>query len=233
MNNKFNPIKPCSNCGFLPFCSLDGGIPHWLNQISSAVKQYHVLKTKQTLFLPQNKFHNLYAIKSGSLKTFEVDKEGNELIRGFYFTGEILGFEAIASGTYLFSAIALSETIVCEIPYNHCLELLNSNSSLQKHLLYLFSQKLMVGSYLNFVTAEQRLAAFLIDLFQRLQVSEQHMEFTLPMSRQDIGNYLGLTAETISRLFSQFKKNRIISIEHKKIQFFQLDQLKLIAAVAS
>lgn len=233
MSEKVYPIQSCSNCGFFSFCTLDGGSPHWLNQISSAVKQHHVLKTRQALYFPQNKFHSLYAIKSGNLKTFKVDRDGNELIRGFYFAGEILGFEAIASGTYLFSAIALSETIVCEIPYNHCIELLNSNPSLQKHILYLFSQKLMVGSYLSLVTAEQRLAAFLIDLFQRLHVGEQRMEFILPMSRQDIGNYLGLTAETISRLFSQFKENKIISIEHKKIQFLQLDQLKLIAGVVN
>lgn len=233
MSEKVNHIQPCSNCGFFPFCTLDPGSPHWLNQISSAVKQQHVLKTRQALYFPQTSFHSLYAIKSGNLKTFEVDRDGNELIRGFYFAGEILGFEAIASGTYLFSAIALSETIVCEIPYNHFIELLNSNPSLQKQILYLISQKLTVGSYLSFVTAEQRLAAFLIDLFQRLHVCEQRMEFILPMSRQDIGNYLGLTAETISRLFSQFKENKIISIEHKNIQFLQLDQLKLIAGVVN
>lgn len=233
MNKKVNPIHPCSNCGFFPFCTIDGGIPQWINQISSAVKQQHVLKTRQILYFPQNKFHSLYAIKSGVLKTFEVDSQGNELIRGFYFAGEILGFEAIASETYLYSAIALSETIVCEIPYNHFVELLNSNPRLQKHLFYLFSQKLTLGTYLSFVTAEQRLAAFLIDLFQRLHVCEQRMEFILPMSRQDIGSYLGLTAETISRLFSQFKKNKIISIEHKNIQFLQLDQLKLIAGLVN
>lgn len=229
MNKKADNNLSCLKCGFAPFCSLDKGNPRWLNQINSTVKQEHVLKAKQALYFPQNRFHSLYAIKSGNLKTFEVDSEGNELIRGFYFPGEILGFEAIASGTYLFSATALSESLVCEIPYHHFMELLNSNTTLQKQVLYLISQQLMVGSYLGFVTAEQRLAAFLIDLFKRLHVCEQHMEFILPMSRQDIGNYLGLTAETVSRTFSQFKENKIISIEHKKIQFLQLDQLKLIA----
>ncbi|WP_237761367.1 helix-turn-helix domain-containing protein [Legionella cherrii] len=233
MRDTVNKTHSCSNCGFFPFCTLEEGSPHWINQISSAVKQQHVVKKRQALYFPQNTFHSLYAIKSGNLKTFEVDREGNELIRGFYFAGEILGFEAIASGTYLFSAVALSETVVCEIPYNHFIGLLNSNSSLQKHILYLISQKLTVGSYLNFVTAEQRLAAFLIDLFKRLHGCEQHMELILPMSRQDIGNYLGLTAETVSRLFSQFKENKMISIEQKKVQFLQLDQLKLMAGIVN
>lgn len=229
MIKTINPTQSCSHCGFLSFCTLDGGSPQWIKQTSAAVKQEHLLKTKETLYFPQNTFHSLYAIKSGSLKTFEVDKDGNEIIRGFYFAGEILGFEAIASGTYLFSAKALSETIVCEIPYNHFVALLNSNSSLQKQILYLISQKLSIGSYLNFITAEQRLAAFLIDLFKRLHVCEQKMELILPMSRQDIGNYLGLSAETISRLFSQFKENKLISIKDKHIQFLKFDRLKFMA----
>lgn len=232
MKKNANHSPSCSSCGFFPFCNLEEANSRWVNQINSAVKQQHFLKRREA-FLLQNTFHSLYAIKSGILKTFEVDSEGNELIRGFYFAGEILGFEGIAKGNYLFSAEALSETQVCEIPYYHFVELLSSNSSLQKQILYLISQQLTVGSYLRFVTAEQRLAAFLIDLFMRLQVCDQRMEFLLPMSRQDIGNYLRLTAETISRLFTRFKENKIISIEHKKIQFLQLDQLKSIAGIVN
>lgn len=227
--------QSCSNCGFSPFCTLEEAEANsrWVNQVSSAVKQQHVLKKKQSLYFPKTTFHNLYAIKSGCLKTYEVDSDGNELIRGFYFAGEILGFDAIARGDYRYSAIALSDALVCEIPYIHFTELLCSHPNLQKQILYLISQQLAIGSYLNFITAEQRLAAFLIDLSKRLVVCEQHREFLLPMSRQDIGNYLGLTAETISRLFTQFKNNKIISIEHKKIQLLQLDQLKSIAGVVN
>ncbi len=231
MNNKANSISSCSSCGFSPFCHLEEVNPRWIHQINSAVKQQFLLKKKQPLYVPQNTFHSLYAIQSGCLKTYEIDRDGNELINGFYFPGEILGFEAIARGNYLFSAVALSETLVCEIPYSLFIELLNSNSSLQKQVLYLMSQQLTTGTYLNFVTAEQRLAAFLIDLSKRLFVSEQPLEFSLPMSRQDIGNYLRLTAETISRLFTQFKASKIISIEHKKIKFLQLAQLETIAGI--
>lgn len=232
MNEKVSHTPSCWNCGFSPFCNLEEVNPRWVTQINSAVKQQHVLKKRQPLYFPQNIFHSLYAIKSGSLKTYEVDSEGNELTRGFYFAGEILGFEAIARGNYLFSAVALSDAVVCEIPYSNFIELLSADSSLPKQILYLISQQLTVGLYLSFITAEQRLAAFLIDLFKRFHVCDQSMELVLPMSRQDIGNYLGLTAETISRLLTQFKENKIISVEHKKIQFLQLDQLKLIAGVS-
>lgn len=198
--------------------------------MSPAVKQQYALKKRETLYFPETTFTSLYAIQSGSIKTFEIDQQGNELIHGFYFSGEILGYEGIARGQYLFSAVALSDTVVCEIPYSNFVELLNLNPSLQKHILFLFSQRLSMGSYLCFVTAEQRLAAFLIDLSQRLSFS-QNRHFELPMSRQDIGNYLGLTTETVSRLLSKFKENKLIHVEHKNIEFLQFDQLKLIAGI--
>ncbi|MDI1352758.1 MAG: helix-turn-helix domain-containing protein [bacterium] len=222
--------KPtCEHCSFSPFCSADEASLDWMNQKNNAVKQRYHLKKNEALYLPHNTFRNLYAIQLGSLKTYQVDNEGNELIRGFYFSGEVLGFEAIYSRHYLFSAVALSETVVCEIPYDNFLELLQLNTSLQKQILHLMSQQLTVGSYLSSITAEQRLAAFLLDLAERLNPVERQLEFLLPMSRQDMGNYLKLTAETISRLLSQFKAHKLIAIDHKKIKLLQPEQLKLIA----
>ena len=153
------------------------------------------------------------------------------MIRGFYFAGEILGLEAIYTRNYLCSAVALSETVVCEIPYDNCLELLQSDPALQKHFLNLMSQQLNINSYLFSIKAEQRLAAFLIDLSSRLHPCEKKIELLLPISRQDIGNYLRLTTETISRIFSRLKENKIISIDYKKIRFLQPETLKLIAGV--
>lgn len=226
-----NSSQSCTNCGFFLFCNLEGANPRGVHQSNSAVKQPLALKKKQSLYFPQKPFQSLYAIQSGCLKTYETDREGNELINGFYFAGEIFGFEAIARGNYIFSAATLSDALICEIPYIRVIELLSSNSSLQKQILHLMSQQLTTGIYTNFITAEQRLAAFLIDLSKRLFISEESIEFLLPMSRQDIGSYLRLTAETISRLFTQFKDKKIISIEHKNIQFLQLDQLKSIAGI--
>ena len=227
-----NNHPTCAHCTFAPFCISERDNSRWMKQINlAAVKQHHHLKKHEVLYLPQNMFRNLYAIQRGNLKTYQVDANGNELIRGFYFAGEVLGFEAIYTRNYLFSAVALSETVVCEIPYDNVLELMHANPSLQKHILYLISQQLNIGSYLFSITAEQRLAAFLIDLSTRLHPLEMQLEFLLPMSRQDIGNYLKLTAETISRLLSQFKENKIIAIDHKKIQFLQLEKLKLIADI--
>jgi len=231
MVNQTATKQTCTTCTFSPFCTTEVKDLQWSNQINNAVKQHYHLKKNEVLCLPDNTFKNLYAIQQGVLKTYQVDTNGNELIKGFYFGGEVLGFEAIYTQHYPFSAIALAETIVCEIPYDNFLELLNSNPSLQKHILHLTSLQLNIGSYLSLITAEQRLAAFLIDLSKRLHPEKQQLEFILPMSRQDIGNYLRLTAETISRLLTQFKENKIISIDHKKIQIDLPEKLKLIAGM--
>lgn len=219
----------CERCSFSPFCIIEGKNSRWLHQINRAVKQHHYLKKHEALYLSRNMFRNIYAIQYGNLKTYQVDVAGNELIQGFYFSGEVLGFEAIYTGHYLFSARALSDSVICEIPYDNFLELLELHPELQKHILYIMSQQLNMGNYLFSITAEQRLAAFLIDLSFRLHPSDIQTNFILPMSRQDMGNYLKLTAETISRLLSQFKENKIIAIDHKNIQFLQPEKLKRIA----
>lgn len=233
MNKKTNDNDSCLNCGFIPFCSIEETYPEWSPKNNVVVKQQISLKKKHVLHFRQTAFKSLYVIQSGGLKTFEVDNEGNELIRGFYFAGEILGLEAIASGTYLFTAMALTNTVLCEVPYNHFIELLNCNTRLQKQILCLTSKQLTANFYLNYLTAEQRFACFLIDLFNRLHVNTQCMEFLLPMSRQDIGNYLRLSGESVSRLFTRFKEKKIIAIDHKKIQIIDLDQLKQISALVN
>lgn len=221
----------CEQCDFSPFCIAENKPVHWMQENNAAAKQQFQLKKNEVLYFPQNTFRNLYAIQQGNLKTYHIDADGNELIKGFYFKGDILGFETIYSGHYLLSAVALTPTVVCEIPYDNFLELLQLNPSLQKYVLYLMSQQLNAGFYLSSVTAEQRLAAFLIDISLRLEPLDTPLSYLLPMSRQDMGNYLRLTAETVSRILSQFKKNKIIMIDNKKIQILRLEQLKLIADI--
>lgn len=216
--------ESCHQCTFAAFCFYD-------NEDSplQTVKHQRGLKRKEALCLPKNKFQNLYVVQEGAIKTYQVEADGKELIRGFYFAGEILGYEAIYSGHYPFSAVALTETVVCEIPYEKFLEIVYSKPSLQKRTLHLISKQLNAGSYLVSTNAEQRLAAFILDLATRLHPTDPALDFTLPMSRQDIGNYLRLTAETISRIFSRLQKNAIVESNHKKIRILQPKKLKQIA----
>lgn len=220
----------CTRCTFASFCSLtERKKSQRVPTETLTVKQRRLIKRNETLFLPNNKFQNLYIIQKGALKTYRVEADGREVVRGFYFAGEMLGYEAIYTGHHLFSAVSLSETVVCELPYADFLESLHKKPLLQKQILQLMSQQLMMGSYLVLTTAKQRLAAFLIDLAARLYPHEKATEFTLPMSRQDIGNYLKLTGETVSRLFSQLQKTKLITVKQKKIYFLKPDTLKQLA----
>ena len=187
------------------------------------------LKRKETLHSANDTFTHLYAIQRGALKTYETDPAGNELIRGFYFKKEVYGYDAIYQSRHHFSSMALTETVVCEISYQHFIELIRAEPEILTRSLYLMSQQLTIGSYLKYLTAQQKLTSFLLDLSLRLSTDESPSDFLLPMSYQDIGNYLGLATETISRLLSQLKHKEIISIENKHIYFIKPDELKRIA----
>lgn len=227
MHTTTRPHFICNDCIFSLACSEDENSP--IRKSTSLVKQYRVLKPREVLYLPKNKFQYLYVVQKGAIKTYQTEADGHELIRGFYFAGEILGYEAISAGFYPFSAVSLCETLICEIPYSSLLKFLQNKILLQENILHSISQQLNIGVYLASSTADQRLAAFLIDLSTRLHLLNTEAEFILPMTRQDIGNYLRLTAETISRIFSRFQKRKLIKINHKKIKFLQFTSLQKIA----
>lgn len=219
----------CTACTFSSFCVPEEKTPSSTKNKNLVVRHRQQLKRKEAICAPHNKFQNLYVVQQGALKTYHVEADGKELIHGFYFAGEVFGYEAIHTGYYPFSAAAILGSVICQVPYQEFLETLDSKPEFQKEILSLMSQQLNRGSYLASTTAKQRLAAFLIDLSRRLHRPHIYSEFLLPMSHQDMGNYLKLTPETISRLLSQFQKNGIIQVDHKKISFLQLDKLKQIA----
>lgn len=187
------------------------------------------LARHDVLCLPKNKFQNLYAIERGALKAYQVDASGREHIHGFYFAGEVLGYKAIHTGHYLSTVVALTDTVVCEVPYEQFLERLKVKPELYKHILTLMSKQLNAGAYVDAASAEQRIAAFLIDVSQRIGGAIPLSELTLPMSRQDIGNYLGLTAETVSRVFSRLQQENVITTNRKLIQIENPAKLRQMA----
>src|SRR3990167_1769246 len=229
MHNSIQHYPRCDGCTFSPFCIMTHKHRSFAHPYPAIVKKHRILKRHDMLYLAKNKFHSLFIIQEGIIKTYQLDPDGKELIRGFYFASEAIGYEAICTGEYLFSAVAISDVAVCEIPYERVLELLHTKPALQKRFLHLISRQLNIGFYLAAEHAEQRLASFLLDIAARLYPLENKLEFKLPMSRQDIGNYLRLTAETVSRVFSRFQTHQIIIVKNKNVCFIQLDALKQIA----
>jgi CRP/FNR family transcriptional regulator len=210
----------CQQCSFGNFCVN--------TEKSDLVAKYHRLKKKEMLHVTGDPFKNFYAIQSGALKTFTTDAMSNEIIHGLYLQKEVYGYDAIYTQRHVFSVEALSETVLCEIPYQSFLQLLQDKPHLLSRMLYLMSQQLTASSYLRLVTAQQKIAAFLLDLRNRLSPYSEDASFLLPMVYQDIGDYLGLATETVSRTLAIFKNKQLIAIDVKKIHLFEVKQLQSI-----
>lgn len=187
-----------------------------------AIRQ-HGLKRKERLFSSNDAFTSIYAIHSGAMKTFHLDFSGQERIHQFYLPGEMLGFEAVYLNYYPLSAVAMVNTKVCQIPYERLLQFVFSRPEWHRKIISMISQRFNFGQYIASLTAEQRIASFLLEMSQRLFVDGESVEFELVMSRQDIGYYLGLATETVSRVFTRFKLANFIAINNKKITLLEID----------
>ena len=219
----------CCGCHFTPLCLTNTCMNSLTHNESLPIKRRLILQKNDVLFTPNSPFQFLFAIEHGAVKTVQTEADGSELIRGFYFSGEVLGYKAIYSGRYQSTAKALCDTQICVIEYRDFLYFLQSNPELQQHIMYLVSLQMNMGSYLVSTSADRKLAAFLLDLSVRLHRSATQHEFQLPMSRQDIGNYLRLTAETISRVSTRLIQNKIIAVDNKKITLLKTETLRKIA----
>lgn len=209
----------CVQCSLGTFCLNEGLVP-------IVTKERH-LKRGEVLHRVNDDFKHLYAIQRGALKTYEIDSMGNEIIHGLYLKNEIYGYEGIYKNHYVFGASALAETVICEISYQGFLDFLRLKPDFLHRALYLMSQQLTASVYLKSITAQQRIAAFLVDLSARLSINLLEPGFLLPMTYQDIGNYLGMATETVSRILSLFKRNQIISIHNKYIRLLSIEKLKV------
>jgi CRP/FNR family transcriptional regulator len=182
-----------------------------------------------------DKFSNLYAIRLGHFKTFQVSPSGEQQVTGFQMAGELLGMDAISTEDHHCDAIALEDSEVCEIPFIRLEELFGSIPSLLHHFHRMMSQEITreqnVMLLLGNMRAEQRFAAFLTNLSSRYAArGYSSTTFQLRMSREEIGNYLGLTIESISRLLSRLKKQGLLRVANREIELLDLIKLRALAA---
>lgn len=210
----------CSQCQLAIFCQ---------QQEISPVLSVKKNMRNQFIYTPHTPFQHIYAIRSGAIKVLHINQEGDERIVQFYFKGEVFGFDAIYAERYSYSALALASSQICQIPYSRLLQLFELNPQYYAHLLKLVSQQLSFGHYVTHYSAEQRVACFLLELYQRLHINKTVFEFELPMSRCSIGNYLNFSAETISRVFTRLQQKRLIWTTQKKIKILDLSALQRLA----
>lgn len=183
------------------------------------------------LYRSGDKFRSLFAINSGSFKTRILHEDGREQVTGFQMAGEIIGLDAISTDIHTCEAIAMENSGVCELPF-HKLEALSRDiPSLQRHLHKIMSREIVrdqgIMLLLGSMRAEERLAAFLLTLSQRYAARGLSPTiFQLRMSRQEIGSYLGLKLETVSRAFSHFQEYGVISVKVRAIEIVNMTDLQ-------
>jgi CRP/FNR family transcriptional regulator len=221
----------CSSCclkGVCLPCDLGASDLDRFDQIATAKRR---VSRGASLYHAGDAFASLYAVHSGAFKTVGVSRQGDEKITGFHLPGELLGLEAICGGRHGYNAVALEDSEVCAIPFAQLEQLAMTIPALQHQLLRLVSgdisrdQGLML--LLGSMTAEQRLAAFLLSLSRRHQrLGFSAIRFVLRMTREEIGNYLGLTLETVSRLFSRFQREGLIGVQQRDIEIREVQSLR-------
>ena len=226
----------CQNCSISGLCLPFSLSDKELDVLDKIIDRKRPIHKGEQLFQDGEKMQSLYAIRSGTFKTFTVNEQGEEQITGFHLAGDLLGFDAIATAEHPSFAKALETSMICEIPYNTLDTLSNSMPKLKKQILRLMSVEIKSDqemlTLLNRKNAEQRLATFIAALSERYHARGlSAMDFRLTMTRSDIGNYIGLTVETISRLFNRFHKSGMIKIEGKLVTILDMDKLRETAAI--
>lgn len=231
MENTNNHVN-CNNCSLDSICFPRGLSQEEINHISQIIKPKKTLQKGEYIFREQGTFRGVLAIKSGTAKLVTNDPHGNEHILNLLLPGELLGFDGLQNDKYRCSAIALDTLSFCELPAKSMNSLFLNVPSLTKELFRHSSEKMNENKdfiILNKRPAEERLAFFLISLSDRYQKRGfSATEFNLSLTRQEIGNHLGLALETVSRLFKKFAKENIIEVKSKQIKIKDLAKLRSI-----
>jgi CRP/FNR family transcriptional regulator len=225
----------CRECSLIEICLPVGIGQSDLDRLDSIIDRKRPLPRGDHLFRIGDPFQCLYAVRSGSLKTYATSEDGQEQVMGFHLMGfhlpgELIGLDAIAEGDHPLAAKALETTSICEIPF-HDLESLGTQlPSLQHQLLRIMSKEIRDDEHnmviLGQKSAEERLASFLISLSNRfIRRGFSAHQFNLSMSRSDIGNYLGLALETVSRLFTRFQNEGLLRVDRKHIELIDRERL--------
>ncbi len=225
----------CADCNLRELCLPAGLTNEELDQIESMVNVRRKIRRGDTLYRSGDPFDAVYAIRSGFFKSRVTYEDGRDQVTGFSMVGEILGMDGIGQGTHHCDAVALEDSEVCSIPYVRLEEMSREINGLQRHFHRLMSREIVresgVMMLLGVMRAEERIAAFLLNLSQRLNArGYSPLEFHLRMTREEIGSHLGLQLETVSRAFSKLHKDGLIEVEQKFVRICNIEGLKKIYA---
>ena len=227
----------CGNCRLNSICLPLALESDDIEQLDSIIQRSKPLQKNQHLYRESDDFQSVFAVRSGTLKAYKTTDDGREQVTGFYFPGEILGMDGISNNSHASSAKALETSAVCEIPFSSLEKLSSMMPNLQRHFFQLMSREItedqQLITLLSKNSADERVAALMISISKRnARRKLSSTQFRLPMSRVDIGNYLGLTVETVSRVFSRMQKMDILRVDNKEIEILDLEGLQRMANLA-
>lgn len=224
----------CASCSIRELCLPVGLSPEDVERLDSIVRKRRRVPKGSYLFRPEAPFTSLFAVSIGHFKTEQYTSAGKTQITGFQLPGDLLGMDAIATGRHQCFALALDDAEVCEIPYDQLEQLFLAVPGLLRQFNRLMSHEInreqTAMVLLGNMTAEQRFANFLTNLSSRYASrGYSATRFDLRMSREEIGEYLGLTIESISRLVSKFKKHKVLKVDGRDVEILDIERLRSVA----
>jgi len=220
----------CEQCGIYRLCLPMGLSSGDVDQLDDIIKRTRPLKKGEHVFRAGEDFGSIYALRSGSIKSYIINERGEEHVVGFKMPGDLVGLNGINGAHYQNSAIALETSSVCEIPFAQLEELGKEIKGLSHHLIEIMSKEIQEEHHkvamCSKMPADARLASVIQTMSQRFEERGfSPSEFHLSMSRNDIANMLGLAVETVSRLFTQFQEQGILSVDRKHIRIIDSEKL--------
>lgn len=226
-----NPGVSCGDCRLGELCLPIALDAQEITRLDEIVKRGRALSRGDYLYREGDEFKSIYAIRAGSFKTFKSTWDGIEQVTGLFLPGEIVGMDGISSNHHGHSAIALETGSFCEIPFHQLEELSARIPSLQGRFFRLMGQEIVKDqqmlTMLSSNDAEERVAALMLSISSRNHRRKlSATQFRLPMTRAEIGSYLGITLETVSRVFSRLQKQNILAVDNKEIHVLDMAALK-------
>jgi CRP/FNR family transcriptional regulator len=221
----------CSTCHLRELCLPCGMNDVDLSRLDNLGFTRRKVKAGETLYREGDKFTHLYAVRFGTLKSSLILSDGREQVSGFHIAGELVGLDGVAQGRHASATMALEDTEVCAISYTALADLAISTAGMQHIVSRMMSREILrehsLMMLLGSMNAEERLAAFLLNLSQRYAArGYSDREFHLRMSRAEIGSYLGMKLETVSRAFSAFQQQGLLEVDKRHIRITNLEELK-------
>lgn len=239
-NNRFSSklTSQCQNCSLSALCLPIALADEDVNRLDQIIERKRPLKKGELLFHQGEEFDSVFAVRTGTLKTFNITNSGEEQITGFYCPSELVGLSGIDDNHYPVSAKALETTTVCEIPFSHLEQLSSQIPSLKHQLFRLMSRKICDDQQMMVLlgkkNADEKVASFLLNLSHRFKKrGYSATAFRLSMSRGEIGNYLGLAVETVSRVMTRFQKNGLIDVDGKEISIIDMTEMEKLVGASS